>query len=69
MTDTIKALGILAVKVLVGGVIAGTGFTIGSKLTNEATNLVFGKSKIGEIEVKMPEDKKDEKKDENKKEG
>lgn len=65
MTDTIKALGILAVKVLVGGVIAGTGFTIGSKLTNEATNLVFGKSKIGEIEVKMPEDKKDE----NKKEG
>ena len=42
MTDTIKALGILAVKVLVGGVIAGTGFTIGSKLTNEATNLVFG---------------------------
>ena len=69
MTDTIKALGILAVKVLVGGVIAGTGFTIGSKLTNEATNLVFGKSKIGEIEVKMPEDKKDEKKDETKKEG
>jgi len=69
MTDTIKALGILAVKVLVGGVIAGTGFTIGSKLTNEATNLVFGKSKIGEIEVKMPEDKKEEKKDENKKEG
>lgn len=65
MTDTIKALGILAVKVLVGGVIAGTGFTIGSKLTNEATNLVFGKSKIGEIEVKMPEEKKDE----NKKEG
>lgn len=69
MTDTIKTLGILAVKVLVGGVIAGTGFTIGSKLTNEATNLVFGKSKIGEIEVKMPEDKKEEKKDENKKEG
>lgn len=69
MTDTIKALGILAVKVLVGGVIAGTGFTIGSKLTNEATNLVFGKSKIGEIDVKMPEDKKEEKKDENKKEG
>jgi len=69
MTDTIKALGILAVKVLVGGVIAGTGFTIGSKLTNEATNLVFGKSKIGEIEVKMPEDKKEEKKDETKKEG
>ena len=65
MTDTIKALGILAVKVLVGGVIAGTGFTIGSKLTNEATTLVFGKSKIGEIEVKMPEEKKDE----NKKEG
>ena len=62
MTDTIKALGILAVKVLVGGVIAGTGFTIGSKLTNEATNLVFGKSKIGEIEVKMPEEKKDENK-------
>ena len=69
MTDTIKALGILAVKVLVGGVIAGTGFTIGSKLTNEATNLVFGKSKIGEIEVKMPEDKKEEKKDETKKKG
>lgn len=69
MTDTIKALGILAVKVLVGGVIAGTGFTIGSKLTNEATNLVFGKSKIGEIDVKMPEDKKEEKKDETKKEG
>lgn len=69
MTDTIKTLGILAIKVLVGGAIAGAGFTIGSKLTNEATNLVFGKSKIGEIEVKMPEDKKEEKKDENKKEG